>query len=305
MSASAYLPARHLAISIIVLGHTFFQMETNITAPAQVTKGIDCEKSRMLFSANLGFLWTERPLHEAIYAAKAAGFDAVECHWPDKTEIDAIGRALDETKLPLLGLNTSRGDVSTGENGLCALPLRVEEARASIDQALDFAIALSCQNIHVMAGNISGDEAAHCFIHNLQYACDKAAMHDITILIEPLNPRDAPGYFLNDIHQARELIERTDRPNLKLMFDIYHMQLLHGEVADLFKNALDIIGHIQFASVPHRGAPDEGVLDFHHLFHEIKKAGYHAPLGAEYKPANGDTDASLAWLSHWQDATSF
>lgn len=263
----------------------------------------------MLFSANLGFLWADRPLPQAIYAAKEAGFDAVECHWPDAAEIEAMAHALEETCLPLLSLNTSRGDVQNGENGLCALPMRVDEARASIDQALDFAIALSCQHIHVMAGNATGDAATQCFVHNLRYACDKAASHNIGILIEPLNPHDAPGYFLNDIYQARHIIAQTDRPNLKLMFDIYHLQILHGDVADLFKNALDMIGHIQFASVPDRsapdrGAPDKGVIDFHDLFEVIKQAGYHAPLGAEYKPLNGDTDASLAWLDKWQDAPS-
>ena len=254
----------------------------------------------MLFSANLGFLWADRPLHEAIYAAKAAGFDAVECHWPYQADLTLMRQALDDTNLPLLSLNTSRGNVSAGENGLCAVPSRHQEARASIDQAVDYATALSCQNIHIMAGVASGKIAEKTFVSHLKYACDLAAKHHIGILIEPLNHHDAAGYFLNDIDQARHIIEQTDRPNIKLMFDIYHMQILHGDLTRQLTKAMDMIGHIQFASVPHRGAPDDGELNFHHLFHVIQDLGYHAPLGAEYKPANGNTDASLGWLAHWR-----
>lgn len=250
----------------------------------------------MRFSANLGFLWADRSLPDAIYAAKEAGFDAVECHWPYEADVNAVKQALQDTGLPMLGLNTVRGNLAAGENGLSALIGREEEAQDAIIQALDYASHIGCQNIHVMAGYAAGKEAESVFVKNLIFACDLAAQQKIGILIEPLNHYDAPGYFLNNIHQARQIIEQVERDNLKLMFDCYHMQILHGDVTRLMTKARDIIGHIQFASVPERGAPDGGELNYKHIFSTIKALGYDAPLGAEYKPVDGDTDASLSWL---------
>jgi len=149
----------------------------------------------MKFSANLGFLWADRPLTDAIHAAKAAGFDAVECHWPYDVPAEAIKAALEETGLHMLGLNTRRGDVAGGENGLSALPGRESDARAAIDEAIAYAIAIETPKIHVMAGFAKGQDAHDTFVGNLRYACEKAAPHGITILIEPLNKYDAPGYF--------------------------------------------------------------------------------------------------------------
>ena len=251
----------------------------------------------MRFSANLGFLWSDSALPEAIHAAKEAGFAAVECHWPYESDVDLVKQALMETGLPMLGLNTVRGDVAAGENGLSALPDRQEEARAAIEQAVNYAAHIGCHNIHVMAGFATGREAENGFVQNLIFACDLAAKHNIGILIEPLNHYDAPGYFLNDINLARHIIEQVSRDNLKLMFDCYHIQILHGDVTRQLEKALDIIGHIQFASVPDRGAPDKGELSYPHIFSVIKALGYEAPLGAEYKPANGDTNSSLGWLA--------
>lgn len=250
----------------------------------------------MRFSANLGFLWKDRPLPDAIRAAKAAGFDAVECHWPYDVPAAQVLAALEETGLPMLGLNTSRGDVEGGENGLSALPGREEDARAAIDEALSYASAIGAANIHVMAGFAQGEEAERTFLANLDYACRSAIAHGITILIEPLNHYDAPGYFLSTTEQALRLIETLGAPNLKLMFDCYHVQLMEGDVSNRLKKHLAHIGHIQFASVPDRGAPDHGELFYPYLFETIEKLGYDAPLGAEYKPT-GSTDESLGWMT--------
>jgi len=250
----------------------------------------------MRFSANLGFLWKDRPLPDAIRAAKAAGFDAVECHWPYDVPAGQVLAALEETGLPMLGLNTSRGDVEGGENGLSALPGREEDARAAIDEALSYASAIGAANIHVMAGFAQGEEAERTFLANLDYACRSAIAHGITILIEPLNHYDAPGYFLSTTEQALRLIETLGAPNLKLMFDCYHVQLMEGDVSNRLKKHLAHIGHIQFASVPDRGAPDHGELFYPYLFATIEKLGYDAPLGAEYKPT-GSTDESLGWMT--------
>lgn len=249
------------------------------------------------FSANLGFLWNDRPLADAIHAAKAAGFDAVECHWPYDQDIDAVKAALQATRLSMLGLNTARGNVAAGENGLAALVDREEEARDAIDQALACAAALDTGAVHVMGGFAEGQDAEDCFIGNLRYAAQKAQVAGRTILIEPLNGYDAPGYFLDHSDKARRIIEAVGAPNLKLMFDCYHIQIIEGDLTRRITANLDIIGHVQFAGVPHRGRPDEGEISYRHVFAHLADLGYTAPLGAEYKPDDGDTDASLGWFS--------
>ena len=250
------------------------------------------------FSANLGFLWADRPLADAIRAAKAAGFGAVECHWPYDDDPADVKAALDEAGLAMLGLNAPRGDAGAGENGLAALVGRENEARAAIDQAINYADAINAGNIHVLAGFAAGDAAEACFIENLRYAT--AAAPDITFLIEPLNQYDAPGYFLNHTDQARRIIEAVGTPNLKLMFDCYHIQILEGDLTRRIDANLDIIGHIQFAGVPSRGRPDIGEINYAHIFAHLATCGYDAPLGAEYKPDGGDTDGSLGWMARFQ-----
>ena len=249
----------------------------------------------MKFSANLGFLWTDRPLPDAILAAKSAGFDAVECHWPYDVPASEVAAALDETGLPMLGLNTRRGNVSAGDNGLSALPGRGDEARAAIEEAIAYARAIGAENIHVMAGYASGDAARDCFLWNLRHACDSAAPHGISILIEPLNRYDAPGYFLTTTDQALDCMDAVGAANLKLMFDCYHVQLMEGDLTHRLQALLPHIGHIQIASVPDRGAPDHGEVSYEHVFAAIRSLGWKAPVGAEYKPG-GDTDATLDWL---------
>ncbi|EBA11301.1 hydroxypyruvate isomerase family protein [Roseobacter sp. CCS2] len=249
----------------------------------------------MKFSANLGFLWSDLSLVDAIHAAKAAGFDAVECHWPYDTPAPDVAAALAETNLRMLGLNTSRGDVAAGENGLSALPGREADARAAIDQALSYADAIGTPNVHVMAGFAEGDAALAAFQANLTYACEQAAALDVTILIEPLNHYDAPGYFLTTTDQARRIIETVSHTNLKLMFDCYHVQLMEGCISRRLQALAPIIGHIQFASVPDRGPPDDGELNYSYIFGIISQLGWDVPLGAEYRPKTG-TNATLGWL---------
>lgn len=249
----------------------------------------------MQFSANLGFLWSDLALPDAIHAAKAAGFDAVECHWPYEVDPKDVRAALAETGLSMLGINTQRGDLGSGENGLSALPNRLVEARAAIDQAIDYACAINAKSVHVMAGFADGQTAHNTFVDNLRYACALAENHDITILIEPLNSYDAPGYFLKTTDQAIAIIEKVGAPNLKLMFDCYHVQLMEGDLSNKLKILLDRIGHIQFAGVPNRGPPDQGEVNYKYVFNVIKALGYASPLGAEYKP-HGPTSQTLGWL---------
>lgn len=247
------------------------------------------------FSANLGFLWTDRSLPDAIRAARRAGFSAVECHWPYDTPAEEVAAALKETGLPMLGLNTRRGDVAAKENGLSALPGREEEARSVIREALTYAQAIKAGAVHVMAGNAEGPEAHQTFLANLRFALAQPEAKNRLVLIEPLNRHDAPGYFLRTTDQARSIIEDIGAANLKLMFDCYHVGRTEGDVTTRMRDLLPIIGHIQFASVPERAAPDRGELNYQVIFAAIDALGWMKPVGAEYKPGR-DTDATLGWL---------
>ena len=173
----------------------------------------------MKLSANLGFLWSEVSLPQAIHAAKTAGFDAVECHWPYDTPTETVAQALADTGLKMLGLNTRRGDVAAGENGLSALPGRSADARTAVDEALAYGVAIGARAVHVMAGRASGSAAEEAYIDTLRYATEQAAGLGMVILIEPLNRHDAPGYFLRTTDQAVAIMDAVGSPALRLMFD--------------------------------------------------------------------------------------
>lgn len=244
------------------------------------------------FSANLGLLWTGRPLADAIRAAAAAGFDAVEAQWPHALPASEVRKALDETGLPMLGINTRRG--RRGERGLCALPGREAEARAEIDATLSFARAIGAQSVHVMAGTASGPAAEAAFRSNLLYASDSAP--DLMLLIEPLNHHDNPGYFLSRAEHAAEILVSLGRPNLRMMFDCYHQQIMGGNLSRRLEAHLPLIGHIQIASVPDRGTPDHGELDYRHIVALLRDLGWRRPLGAEYQDPR-PTEETLCWMA--------
>jgi 2-dehydrotetronate isomerase len=252
----------------------------------------------MRFSANLGFLWADRPLPDAIRAANTAGFDAVECHWPFDVPAPLTKAVLEETGLSMLGLNTRRGDIARGENGLAALPGRQTYARAAIDEAIAYAFDISASAVHVMAGNSSGPRARAAFCENLIYACETAG-DSITVLIEPLNHYNAPGYFLGTTSQALDVIREVDQPNLKLMFDCYHVQIMEGDVTRRLESLLPFIGHIQIASVPDRSAPDHGELDYAYVLSRIAELGWASPIGAEYLPGGG-VQPDVSWLARYR-----
>jgi len=249
------------------------------------------------FSANLGFLWKDKALPDAVRAAKVAGFDAVECHWPYATRTDDLNLALSDTNLIMLGLNTRPGDIKAGEFGLSALPARMPDAQAVIFEALDYAKAVSTSNIHVMAGIAAGEEAHDTFVENLKFACDLATKDGQTILIEPLNGYDVPGYFLKSNNQAAAIIEEVNAPNLRLMFDCYHVGRMGENVLEQLERLLPIVGHIQFASVPDRGPPDRGDIDYSVVFKHLEQLGYERPLGAEFKPEGEPDVAALKALT--------
>lgn len=254
----------------------------------------------MRFSANLGFLFTDRPLPEAIRAAAEAGFAAVECHFPYECAAAEVCAALEETGLPMLGLNTSPGDRAAGDFGLAAVPGREEEARAAIRQAVDYAQAIGAEAVHVMAGCTDGGaEAEAVFRANLAYACDLAAPLGQMILIEPINHRDVPGYHLSSSSAAAAVIAALGRDNLRMMFDCYHLQIMEGDLLRRFARYQSIIGHVQIAGVPDRGAPDRGEVDYGWLLPQMVDLGWPLPFGAEYRPGDAGTEATLGWLAQF------
>lgn len=253
------------------------------------------EMAKLAFSANLGFLFAEHSLPNAIRAAHNAGFAAVECHWPFDTPPEQVRTALEDTGLRMLSLNTRRGDVANGDNGLAAVPGRVDEARAAIAEAIDYAVAIDCSYVHVMAGFASGSAAHETFLSNLAYASELARENGRSILIEPLNRIDAPGYFLNTSEQASAILVELAADNTKLMFDCYHIQIQEGDLTRRLNAMRDCIGHIQFASVPDRGPPGSGEVNYPWLFKWLDENEFIMPLGAEYRP-QGTTASSLGWL---------
>lgn len=255
-----------------------------------------------MFSANLGFLFTDRPMVDRIHAASKAGFDALECHFPYDTPAGLVKAALEETGLKMLGLNTVPGDVAAGDFGLCALPGREDEARAAIDQAVTYGAEIGAANVHVMAGKTDGgDQAEATYRENLAYACDQAAAKGMSILIEPINHRDVPGYHLSLVEPAAALIADLGRDNLKIMFDCYHTQIMQGDLTERLRRHMGAIGHIQIAAVPDRGEPDAGEVHFPNLIAAIRDMGFAGPIGAEYKPRGATTEEGLGWLAAFNE----
>lgn len=254
------------------------------------------------FSANLGFLWTELSLPEAIRAAKKAGFDAVECHFPYETPAESVAAALKETGFEMLGINTRLGINGPDDFGVMAMPGREDEARGYVDEAVAYAAAIGCRNINCVPGKTGGtSEAEAVYRQNLAYACTEAAAHGIGIVIEAINQRDAPGYHFSLVEKGIETIQAMGAENLRLMFDCYHTQIMQGDLTERLRKALPFIGHVQFAAVPDRGEPDTGEVNYPYLLAALDDMGWSGYVGAEYKPRR-TTDAGLGWMQAYQHA---
>jgi len=249
------------------------------------------------FSANLGFLWPDRPLLERIDAAADAGFKAIELHWPYDTDPAEVRHLCTARNLTLLGINTYAGDTARGEFGLGALPGREADFQRAVTQSIEWCRASGAQAIHAVAGIMPFDATQACdtFTNNLKRAADDAAAHGLTLLLEPINQRDKPGYFYSFLQQAAEILDRVDKPNVRLMFDAYHVGVTEGDVLTKLEHYLPRIGHVQIAAVPSRAEPDEGELRYEAIFEKIDSLGYTGWVGCEYRPRT-DTDQGLAWL---------
>jgi 2-dehydrotetronate isomerase len=252
------------------------------------------------FAANLTMLFTEMEFPARFAAAAEAGFKGVESLFPYVRGTGELSDCLGAADLELVLINMPAGDWEGGERGLTCLPDRRQEYRDGIGRAIEYAQALGCPNIHSVAGLApeGGAERAafeDTYRENLAWAADQLAPLGLNLMIEPINgKRDVPGMFLQTTSQARGIMAELGKPNLRLQFDVYHVQIMEGDLVRRFEDCLPDIGHVQIANPPDRRGPDEGEINFPYLFDAIDVAGYGGWIGCEYKPRAG-TRAGLGW----------
>ncbi|AOY90486.1 hydroxypyruvate isomerase [Cupriavidus sp. USMAA2-4] len=251
------------------------------------------------FAANLSLMYTEHDFLDRFAAAARDGFQGVEFLFPYEHPAAEIRRRLDDHGLVQALFNAPPGDWTAGERGTAALPGREAEFRAGFARALDYASVIGNDRLHVMAGLVpAGAERARClavYRENLAHAAAAAAAHGITVLIEPINTRDMPGYLLNRQDEAQAIRREIGAANLQVQFDCYHCQIVEGDLAKKLERDIGGIGHIQIAGVPDRHEPDLGELNYPYLFDVIDRLGYAGWIGCEYRPRAG-TSAGLGWL---------
>jgi hydroxypyruvate isomerase len=248
------------------------------------------------FAANLGYLFTDRPLLERIDAAAASGFKAIELQFPYDVPASDVKAAIVRNKLTVLGINTPPGD-GEGAFGLAAVPGREKEFQALFARALDYIAAIGGSAVHCLAGKVAPEQrpaAERVFIDNLKAAADLAAAKKVNLLIEPINGRDRPNYFLNHVEHAADVVAKTGKPNVRVQFDFYHVQIVGGDLIHRLEKYLPVIGHLQCAAVPSRHEPDEGEVNYRYVFEAVDRLGYAGWIGAEYRP-RGRTEDGLGW----------
>jgi len=252
------------------------------------------------FAANLTMMFNEVPFPQRFAAAARAGFDAVEFLFPYEHAPAEVADWLTANRLANALFNLPPGDWAAGERGLASLPGREAEFRAGVQTALEYARALGTPCLHAMAGLLpaGADRAAHraVFLDNLRHAARALAPHGITLLIEPINTRDMPGYFLSTQAEAHAIREELAEPNLQVQMDFYHAQIMEGDLATTLRKHLAHIGHVQIAGVPARHEPDEGEVNYAWIFRLLDELGYAGRVGCEYRP-RGRTEDGLGWLA--------
>ncbi|KAA0972370.1 hydroxypyruvate isomerase family protein [Aureimonas fodinaquatilis] len=254
------------------------------------------------FAANLTLLFTELPFLHRFDAAADAGFSAVEFLFPYDYPPEEIAQRLERNRLEVALFNMPPGDWAAGERGMAALPGREAEFARNVDKALIYAQALKVPNLHAMAGLTQGLHAPTCrqvFVRNMRAAADKCAEHGIRVLIEALNTRDVPGYFVAHQLQSAELCEEINRPNVYVQLDLYHAQIMDGDLTRLIEKLQGRFAHVQIASVPERHEPDLGELNYPHLYDVLDRVGYDGHIGCEYNPKAG-TKAGLGWFEPYK-----
>jgi len=247
------------------------------------------------FSANLGYLFADRPLLERFGAAAAAGFRVVELQFPYEQPASAVRREIERHRLAILGINTPLGPDT--EPGLAGVPGRERDFDALFRQALDYAVGIGATGIHCLSGMVPPERQAEgedVFVANVRRVADLAGEKGIAILIEPINRRDRPNYLLHRPEQAAALMARVDRSNVRMQFDFYHVQIEGGDLMTRFARHRAIVGHVQIAAVPSRAEPDEGEVNYPAIFDMLDRTGYAGFVGCEYKPRRR-TEDGLGW----------
>ena len=257
------------------------------------------------FSANLSMLFGEHDFLDRFAAAAAAGFEAVEYVGPYDHPPETVAARLGENGLEQALFNLPAGDWAAGERGIAVLPGRTAEFRRSVETAITYAKALGCTQLNCLAGiapeGADGRELEDVFVENLRYAADRLGEAGIKLLVEAINPRDMPGFFLTTSNQALRIIDRVGSKNLYFQYDIYHMQVMEGDLARTIEANLDRIAHVQIADNPGRHEPGTGEINYPFLFGHLDRIGYTGWVGAEYRPLAG-TEAGLGWLRDWRAA---
>ena len=249
-------------------------------------------------AANLSMMFNEVPFLERFAAARKAGFEGVEFLFPYEHPAAEIAARLKDNGLQQVLFNMPPGDWAKGERGTAALPGREAEFRDGVKRALDYAAALSCPRLHCMAGlapaGVAHGTLAALFATRVAWAAEQAAAAGVKVVLEPINHRDMPGYFMNTTRQAAELIEAIGPEKVGLQFDLYHCQITEGDLTRRIEALLPIIAHMQLADVPARNEPGTGEIAWDYVLPRIDALGYRGWIGCEYRPA-GDTVAGLAW----------
>jgi len=250
------------------------------------------------FAANLTMLFNEVGFLDRFDAAAKAGFTGVEYLFPYDFKADEIVAKLKANNLTQVLHNLPAGNWAGGERGIAVLPDRVDEFKAGVDKAIEYATALGCKQVNCLAGiakDVDPKKAHETFVANLKYAAPKLKAAGIKLLIEAINTRDIPGFFLTSTKQALAVINEVGSDNLFVQYDIYHMQIMEGDLARTIEANLPKIAHIQLADNPGRNEPGTGEINYPFLYDFIDKIGYQGWIGAEYKPKS-DTVAGLGWL---------
>ncbi|QIM67686.1 hydroxypyruvate isomerase [Mannheimia granulomatis] len=255
------------------------------------------------FAANLTMMFNEVPFLERFEAAANAGFKYVEYLWPYDYPVAELKARLDQYGLKQVLFNTAAGDVSKGEWGVSAIPGREADSHRDIDLALEYALTLGCENVHVMAAVVPEGENREAykqtFIKNVQYAADKFKPYGIKVLLEALSPEVKPNYLMKSQFDTLEIVEAVNRDNVFVQLDYFHAQNVDGNLSRLTDKLNGKFAHIQIASVPDRHEPDEGEINYEYIFNKLDEIGYEGYVGCEYKP-RAETTAGLAWFERYK-----
>lgn len=248
---------------------------------------------------NVSILLREYPFAERFDQAARLGFDAVELWWPAGENLTALARRIQDAGVGVVSLNFEQGDMAAGERGLLNYPEGERRFRANIPVAVDFAHRIGCRNLNVIAGVWRADASREAQLarvaENLRLAAEAAEAAGITVLVEALNAWDAGDFIFTNTRDTLAMIERVGAPNLKYLYDAYHLQRMEGNVVDTLRRHLPLVGHIQIADSPNRGQPGTGELNYRYILEAIEAMGYTGSIGLEYN-AIGSTAESLAWL---------